>query len=573
MRNIVSRLLESYVGVMAFLLLLGGCGNSGSMKFLSNGRQCPWQVQKKQSDKYLKKGDYKTYISGFKKCLARARQAGDTASVLYSCAYISQAYLFLENSDSVKYYLNCIDTRSKHSDEVQLKVLLANIKGLYAIKFEMNLSKALDAFQTGYRLSLSNDIENKASTQISFLLNMGNIFFIRSDVQGMDYAKRALSLVQHNSVDDFRRSLVYINMAMMQQLAGRHEEAFHNIKIADSIASREHLKIVKPDISLLYANYYRFKNDYGEARKYYENVLADSVVSDDGTRCLTLLNYGKLFEKQGDLPHAIACYKKGLWVSSRFGNTEFRKDFYHRLSHMLYVNGDHREAVECFNRYWIYLDSLAPLKQEQRFNSLMRSYQQAKYENAIQRSELELMKAKRRSLYVIFALVIFFIVMVTLLLLFRRQRAMYHQLYKQHQKYLNSLKTEPVAVDKSKQEDSDKMTELFGKIEQLMEEEKIYRHKDISLASLSDRLNSNKTYISNAINRFSGQSFRDYLASLRIRDAVMVISDPNNTVPLKQLADELGFNSISVFNKTFQKETGLPPGQYRKEAREERPRE
>ena len=106
-----------------------------------------------------------------------------------------------------------------------------------------------------------------------------------------------------------------------------------------------------------------------------------------------------------------------------------------------------------------------------------------------------------------------------------------------------------------------------------MEEEKIYRHKDISLASLSDRLNSNKTYISNAINRFSGQSFRDYLASLRIRDAVMVISDPNNTVPLKQLADELGFNSISVFNKTFQKETGLPPGQYRKEAREERPRE
>ena len=35
----------------------------------------------------------------------------------------------------------------------------------------------------------------------------------------------------------------------------------------------------------------------------------------------------------------------------------------------------------------------------------------------------------------------------------------------------------------------------------------------------------------------------------------------------KQLADDIGYNSVTVFSKAFQRETGCTPSIYRKEVR------
>ncbi len=532
-----------------------------------NGVVSLWQQQQSQSEQLLKNGEYDRYIAGFKECLQQSVTLHDTVSMQYSCAYIAQAYLFTEDVDSALFYLNRIERLEPIASEAKLKILLANVKGLYAIKFEMNLSKALDAFQTGYRLASSSNVENKVSLQISFLVNMGNIFFIRSDVQGMDYAKQALSLMNSTAVDDYTRSLVYVNMAMMLQLTGDYANALSYIEKAHTIALHEQVDAVKPVISLLYANHYARERNLKRARGFYEQALADSSVIDNGTRCLAYLSYGRLFEQNNRFDEAVACYKKGLWLSSRFGNAEFRKDFFHRLSHLLYVKGDKEQSIKYFHDYWFYLDTVSPLKQEQRFDRLMRSYQQAKYDNELQHRELELLQAKKRTSYTVAVLIVILVIFFAFLMLFRHQRAMYHRLYMQHQKYLHSLDAEDESTEHEQQDDSYKLAELFARIEKLMKQERIYRQKDISLTGLAEHLDTNKTYVSVAINRFSRQTFRDYIASYRIRDAVAIISNPQNRIPLKQLADELGFNSISVFNKTFLKETGLPPGQYRKEAR------
>lgn len=85
------------------------------------------------------------------------------------------------------------------------------------------------------------------------------------------------------------------------------------------------------------------------------------------------------------------------------------------------------------------------------------------------------------------------------------------------------------------------------------------------LKRLAELLDTNRTYVSKAVNKYSGMSFSSYLNMYRINEATAVISDPSRSVLLKQLADDLGYNSVTVFSKAFQKETGLMPSRYRKE--------
>lgn len=85
------------------------------------------------------------------------------------------------------------------------------------------------------------------------------------------------------------------------------------------------------------------------------------------------------------------------------------------------------------------------------------------------------------------------------------------------------------------------------------------------LKRLAELLDTNRTYVSKAVNKYSGMSFSSYLNMYRINEATAVISDPSRNVLLKQLADDLGYNSVTVFSKAFQKETGLTPSRYRKE--------
>ena len=123
-------------------------------------------------------------------------------------------------------------------------------------------------------------------------------------------------------------------------------------------------------------------------------------------------------------------------------------------------------------------------------------------------------------------------------------------------------------VETGEQDDSqadgvDKM--LFEKVKSLMSKDKIFRQKDITLDSIAGMTGSNRTYVSKTINHYAGQSFPAFLNTYRIADAVRLISDLSQNIPLKQVADEVGFTSMSVFYSAFCKETGMPPGRYRKE--------
>ncbi len=102
---------------------------------------------------------------------------------------------------------------------------------------------------------------------------------------------------------------------------------------------------------------------------------------------------------------------------------------------------------------------------------------------------------------------------------------------------------------------------LTAKILAAFEEEKIYKDPDLSLANMAERLNVNRTTLSNTINQHYGVSFREMLNNYRINAAKEYLKDNPSATQL-EIAIACGFKSASSFNHKFKELTGETPSNW-----------
>lgn len=108
-----------------------------------------------------------------------------------------------------------------------------------------------------------------------------------------------------------------------------------------------------------------------------------------------------------------------------------------------------------------------------------------------------------------------------------------------------------------------------GALEQLMDEQKLYLKKDLTLADLAEALGTNRTYVSKYISQVLNQTFYDYVNQLRIERVSLPMMREHPEFKLDFVAHESGFASISTFRRAFIKLTGQTPRQYALEANQE----
>lgn len=110
---------------------------------------------------------------------------------------------------------------------------------------------------------------------------------------------------------------------------------------------------------------------------------------------------------------------------------------------------------------------------------------------------------------------------------------------------------------------SDRVEKIVDHLTFLMEEEKVYRSQDLSIASLSDQLNTKSHILSKVLNEKYNQSFRDFVNAYRIREFIhQAESGKLKTYTYLGLAHEVGFNSKSTFNLAFKKYTKQSPSEF-----------
>ncbi len=117
-------------------------------------------------------------------------------------------------------------------------------------------------------------------------------------------------------------------------------------------------------------------------------------------------------------------------------------------------------------------------------------------------------------------------------------------------------KTTPVSDEQSEH--------LFLKVKDLIISQEQYKNSDLSLKSLSNSLHVSPQILSLVINKESKQNFNSFINHYRIEEAKRLFTlEKYNNYTISAIAFDVGFNSISSFNTTFKKLTGVTPLTYR----------
>ena len=106
--------------------------------------------------------------------------------------------------------------------------------------------------------------------------------------------------------------------------------------------------------------------------------------------------------------------------------------------------------------------------------------------------------------------------------------------------------------------------QLNKKLKILMEEQKIYLNPELRLDFVVKELNTNRTYLSTVIKEDYKENFMGFVNRYRINEAKQLLNNTENNANLSEIAEIVGFKSISSFNTFFKRYTGKSPMEYRR---------
>jgi AraC-like DNA-binding protein len=110
----------------------------------------------------------------------------------------------------------------------------------------------------------------------------------------------------------------------------------------------------------------------------------------------------------------------------------------------------------------------------------------------------------------------------------------------------------------------EKKTEIQQKLISVMEQKKLYTDTLLSISKVAKQIGEPVYMVSQVINEKIGLSFYDWIAKYRVEEAQRLLSDPKTAAyTIEQIAEEVGYNSKSAFNKAFKKFSGKTPSEFK----------
>lgn len=120
--------------------------------------------------------------------------------------------------------------------------------------------------------------------------------------------------------------------------------------------------------------------------------------------------------------------------------------------------------------------------------------------------------------------------------------------------------------ERKKNENQPQQDMLFSSICETMEKKQLFLKPDLKITDLLSEVGSNRTYVSNCINRNSGKSFSEFVHSYRIGHAISLMQEGKHQ--LSEIAVLSGYLDGNAFYKAFSRIQGKSPSAWLKEQQE-----
>lgn len=228
--------------------------------------------------------------------------------------------------------------------------------------------------------------------------------------------------------------------------------------------------------------------------------------------------------------------------------------------------GRGHDAYQAMERYTTLADSL--VQRERCSETLALAQQMKTQEKEIQLKEKET-EARFHWIIIICLVAMLIIGTIALWRIIAAQNRLQEknrQLYDTVQKMMQH---EAKEQEKVLSESTSSSQQLYGKLCELMREQKPYTDSDLNRETLAQMLGTNYNAIAAAIREFAdGITIGDFLDDWRIRHAASLLRDSDEPVGI--VAEMSGFRSRSHFNTLFRDKYKLTPSEYSRVAKEKK---
>ena len=528
---------------------------------------------------YLYKSDYRKAIEYGEKLFQLGYKKQDYKfSILYAHIGLGQAYVMLGDTSAINHLGQAmLLAKSEKNDSALCSAY--NGMGLYTSNIHKDYYSALHYFFEG--IEAAHRCHYKELEAI-LLGNISSIYFLKEDPAGLTYSLQTYEM-GHEQNSAYLIFIGALNASYMYYLLHDYDKALPYIKEAEFIMKQNEY-YNQGNVYAIYGMIEFAKGNRQQAIEYYKKGLALNDMNQTSYKVLLLNEYAIALAEEGKNQQAIDLLFKALSFTKEENCEIYRNRVINTLS-VCYENmGQYVVALAWQRKLQLETDSIFNTDKEKVLSELRIKYETEHQANEIRKNKLILLQKEKKEQALVGILVLVLSVVFALWYRYKRQNQLYTSIVRQHQEAIRKeqqLKEVISSLRRQQQEASaapvssvgekyaassltnEKKNSLFQRLEKLMQEEEVYKENLLTKERVADLLGTNRTYLSQVINEQTQQNFTQYVNNYRINEAIRLQSDPETDIPLKAVASEVGFNSMSTFYKIFQNTVGIPPKQYR----------
>ena len=551
------RLMQAILSLAACILLFQSCNGTGSSgTYVRNLRS------------EVKRQFVQRNVDSALICARRLLAAADSADLhqetVTAVTYIGQAQMIKGNTDSMNRYFDLAQSMYREGEDDNAMGIMCNALAIHALYSELNTTKSIEYLLQGMRhAAICRD-----DTLMTMLrCNMAIAHYVNRDTTGLQYA---IDTWRHGTRDNNRYMIYFgaLTSSYLLYLKGEYDSALvylnHVLPRASEYKDRHGIYTLAGDIFLK-------KHDTARALEYYDLALRYNDVTDRFSGIDIYISISAYLKSVGRYGEALDMVDKGLDISFSNNNTLHRYLLYRQGADICSLMNNPDGYAEYSGLYKKERDSIFNLSNEREIYRLKISYEKDSWNRTLDSYRQTV--TERARTWIIIGCTLLVLTLAAAWILIRKhlihERELMRMLEELRPKFENltsgasSGPEPPAQTDPQPAGNSDRMDDLFQSLESLMRDSRIYRERNISRDKVAEMLNTNRTYVTNIIKEHTSLSFFAYINAFRIEEAIQILSDKNNSTPIKAISEDLGFKSLSTFYKLFSAATGQSPASFR----------